>query len=67
MFDKKKILFFPFETLIEIMVTATLEGHVDFIMFLYFACTLSANFQVHIVAYWRCCIFSPNSKFMHFD
>ena len=79
----KKIVFFRLGTLIEIMVTATLKGHVEFIMFLYFACKLSANFQVYVVAYWRCCIlavlriggfafwrcciFSPNSKFMHFN
>jgi hypothetical protein len=63
----KKSYFFVSGSLIKNVVTATLQGHVEFITFLYFSCTLSANFKIYIVVHWRCCIFSQNSKFVHFN
>jgi hypothetical protein len=63
----KKIVFFRFGALIEIVVIATVQGHVELIMFVYFAFTLSATLKKYLVVYWRCCILSQNSKIMHFN
>jgi len=54
----KKIVFFRFGALIEIVVTAMLQGYVEFVVF----CIL----LVRNLHRWRC-IFSQNSKFIHFN